>query len=126
MDLPQRVTPGFEEAYLPLRDAIRQVFTPSVIGGEILDREHELFALPVKCGGLAIPDPVSTSAPAFATSHYATAIGSRIRSRLVVMLTRLNGNDHNAHCRQVTLSKNRDVQSAQISLPLGSDRFHAL
>ena len=72
----QRVVSGCDEEYAPLRDALQRVFTPALLGREILEREHALFALPAKYGGLAIPDPVSTAPAAFSVSLEATANSS--------------------------------------------------
>ena len=41
---------GYDDEYVPLRDAIREVLTPAILGREILEREHDLFVLPVNVG----------------------------------------------------------------------------
>ena len=46
----QRVVRGYDDEYVPLRDAIREVLTPAILGREILEREHDLFVLPVNVG----------------------------------------------------------------------------
>ena len=70
----QRVVGGCDDEYVPLRDVIRHVFTPTVLGREVLVREHELFSLSVRYGGLALADTVSTASNAFRISKASTAI----------------------------------------------------
>ena len=50
----QHVVIGCDNEYIPLHDTIRQVFTPALLGQEVLQREHELFSLPAKKGGLVL------------------------------------------------------------------------
>eukprot|EP00117_Sycon_ciliatum_P010437 scpid81911/ scgid12340/ len=59
----QRVVQGLEEEFAPLRDVILEQFAPAILGREVLPREHQLLTLPVKYGGLALADPVSTQHP---------------------------------------------------------------
>ena len=70
----QRVITGCDEDYVPLRDAIQKMFTPAVLGREILSREHDLFALPAKQGGLAIADPVKSANASYTVSKAATSV----------------------------------------------------
>ena len=69
----QRVIEGYDEGYFRLCDAIQHVFTPAVLGREVLEREHELFTLPV-LGGLALTDPVKSASSAFSISKEATSV----------------------------------------------------
>ena len=50
------------------------MFTPAVLGREVLEREHELFMLPVKVGGLALTDPMKSALSAFSISKEATSV----------------------------------------------------
>ena len=55
----QRVTPGVGAAFVPVEEALREVFVPALFQGlteEIPPRENS--CLPVKQAGLAILDPV--------------------------------------------------------------------
>ncbi len=91
----QRVVEGHEDEYVPLRDAIQKYFTPSLIGREVLQVEHDLFSLPAKKGGLAISNPISTAAPFFDASKAATTVLQQsIYSGDPVSIT-----DHVHHCR---------------------------
>ena len=57
----QRVVEGCDDEYGHLQNTIRRVFTPSVFGREVLEREHDLLELPVKLGGLALSDQVKSA-----------------------------------------------------------------
>ena len=70
----QRVVGDCDEEYVPLRDVVKTIFIPSVLGREVLEQEHELFELPVKNGGLAFSDPVKAAGPAFSLSKKATEL----------------------------------------------------
>jgi len=55
--------------FQPLEDAIRQFFLPAITGRQALsDTERELFALPVRLGGLGIPIPTKSSSSQFRSS----------------------------------------------------------
>ena len=49
----QCLVTGCDNEYVPLRGTIQRVFTPAVLGREVLRREHKLFALPAKTESLA-------------------------------------------------------------------------
>ena len=65
----QRTIPGIAELFRPLEEVIRGKFLPALLGREINDIERRIFALPVRYGGLGIPDPTNTSDNAFADSE---------------------------------------------------------
>ena len=109
----QRVVSGCDEEYAPLRDALQRVFTSALLGREILEREHALFALPAKYGGLAIPDPVSTAPTAFSVSLEATAtllLGVSTGEDIGI-------HDHHQKCRKVASEASRagDERASLIS-----------
>lgn len=64
----QRVINGCNEEYHRLRNAIRENFTPYLLGHEITNIEHDLFALPTRLGGLDIKDPVENTERSFTIS----------------------------------------------------------
>ena len=99
-----------------LRDTIRHVFTPAVVGREILEKEHDLLELPARFGGLALADPVKTASQAFAVSQEAT----RLLKDAVFTGADINMADHMAHCqRTVTAAaKERDELFARRSSQL--------
>ena len=65
---------GYDDEYVPLGDAIREVLTPAILGQKILEREHDLVALEVNVGGLALSDPVKSAQTAYQASAAATRI----------------------------------------------------
>ena len=58
----QRVTPGVGEAFVPVEEALQEIFVPALFRG-LTERvtERENTCLPVKQAGLALPDPVQTA-----------------------------------------------------------------
>ena len=95
----QRVVGGCDELYSPLREVIQNNLTPALFGGEILEYEHELFALPAKMGGLALYNLVSTAAASFNNSKEATSV-----LQDAVRTVSLMSHDHLVHCK-LTLRK---------------------
>ena len=57
----QHIVTGCDNEYIPLRDIIEKVFTPALLGQEVLQREHKLSSLPAKKYGLALTNPVLTT-----------------------------------------------------------------
>ena len=64
-----RVCPDCSSMFEPLRDAIRDVFWPSLFGGSIDEREADLFSIPTRLGGMGVRDPVKLSVKAFEASR---------------------------------------------------------
>ena len=94
--------------YVLLRDAIRGYLTPALLGREILQDEHDLFALPVKNGGLALRNPVETAATSFRTSTTATTLlQDAVRSGTPADLA-----EHNAQCRRVLQKARSEAKEA--------------
>ena len=105
----QRVVGGCDDEYIPLREVIQRVFTPAVLGREVLQREHELFGLSVRNGGLALVDPVSTAGTAFRVSKAATAVlQEAVKSGDPVNMT-----DHDACRRSVTRNWQKERSSLE-------------
>ena len=77
----QRTIPGIADLFQPLEDVIRQKFIPALIGREISDIERRLFALPLRFGGLGIPDPTITSDREFSCSEMITRPLAELISR---------------------------------------------
>ena len=58
-----RTLPGITDLYLPLEQAIRQTFLPSLTGqSPFSDAARDLMALPTRLGGLGIVDPSKQTA----------------------------------------------------------------
>ena len=69
----QRILPNFDDEYVPIQDAVNQMFSPAVFAGTISNQEHHLFTLPARMGGMGVRNPVETSKVAFATSRAGTS-----------------------------------------------------
>ena len=58
----QRVTNTKPETFQPLTANLRKEFFPAIIGGPVTDVECQVFHLPVREGGLGLPDPAMEAA----------------------------------------------------------------
>ena len=54
----QRTIPNISDLFKPLEEIIREKLIPAVVGRKVSDVERRLIALPVRCGGLGITNPV--------------------------------------------------------------------
>ena len=80
-----------------MHDAIQQVFTPAVLGREVLEAEHALFKLPAKLGGLALADPMKSASSSFSILKEATSVlQEAVQSGGEVVVA-----EHGAHCQAV-------------------------
>ena len=61
------------DLFQPVEDALAQVFLPALLGvdADWVAEHRDLLALPVKCGGLGIPNPVDEG-----DRHHATSVGA--------------------------------------------------
>ena len=82
----QCVVTGCGNEYISLRYTIQSLFPPAVFGREVLQREHEVFTLPAKIGGLALADPVSTEATAYKVSKAASSVLQEAMSSVAVIV----------------------------------------
>ena len=57
----QRTIPDISNLFVPLEDAIRNLFIPSLVGRKILEVERKILALPVRLGGMSIRNPTMSS-----------------------------------------------------------------
>ena len=88
----QRTTPHLRDAFERLESVIATEFIPALLGGtvgEALDLRSQL-ALPIKMGGLAIPDPRDTSE----RSYDASRKGTSLLSDSILDCSALNVNAH--------------------------------
>jgi hypothetical protein len=78
----QRVTPNIDQAFAPVEAAITQVFLPALFDATVHEIEtiRPLLALPVRQGGIGIPDPTTTGAACYLAS---TEITSLLRDSLI-------------------------------------------
>ena len=64
----QRTIPNIGDLFEPLEKCIREKFIPALIGRHISDTERKILALPVRLGGIGIPNPVMTADHEFSAS----------------------------------------------------------
>ena len=77
----QRVVVNSSELFSALKDAIREVFWPSLFGSVVSDNE----ALPTRMGGMGVRDPVQTSSQYFDASRTGSCV---ITSYLIAIFLR--------------------------------------
>ena len=72
----QRVTPGCSEHFAPLEEAISQRFLPALFDSPPAEIAalRDLIALPVRCGGLGVPNPTKTGDDCHDSSTESTAL----------------------------------------------------
>ena len=70
----QRVLPDCSDVFKPLEEALRSHYLPALLGlTEVSDRLRERLKLPVRNGGLGIPNPCETSDALFEASEAMTS-----------------------------------------------------
>jgi hypothetical protein len=104
----QRVIPVCEDIFIPLENALRDVFLPAVIGYEVTDQDRILFSLPGRSGGLGIRDPTQTAAMAHSTSKTST----KVVSDAIKQRAQYNVLDHRTQMQQ-TNSENKKKQKVK-------------
>ena len=72
----QRVTPDWEEQFAPLEEAIATRFLPALLDTTVEEVAglRDLLALPVRLGGLGIPDPTKTGGQCLSSSMRSTSL----------------------------------------------------
>ena len=70
----QRTIPNIREYFVPLEAAIRESLIPAILGRNITNLERQLFAIPVRLGGMGIQNPTLTSDTEFQNSSRVTRI----------------------------------------------------
>ena len=68
-----RTIEGIEDYLMPLDNIITHTFIPAILGSTISDTERELFALPIRNGGLGIQRLTEKAATEYEISHTITA-----------------------------------------------------
>ena len=64
----QRTIPNISHLFTTIEDCLRETFIPAIIGRDISDIERKIVSLPVRYGGLGIPNPVETCEREYAAS----------------------------------------------------------
>jgi hypothetical protein len=68
----QRTIPDIGHLFEPLEDAIRSSLIPAIVGRKIKDVDRDIFALPVRFGGLNIVNPVESADREYRASRFIT------------------------------------------------------
>eukprot|EP00731_Ephydatia_muelleri_P021639 Em0014g230a len=106
-----RTIPDISSLLQPLEDAIRLNFIPSITGRDsISDTKRDLFALPARLGGLAIPNPTCMDLPhsTFVDQKQAKATVHSLRQQLHSSeLVRLKAILPPAHVRSMDLNSEK-------------------
>jgi hypothetical protein len=80
----QRVTEGLSDEFRDVEQALHKDFLPALFGeGKVDDAIRQLYSLPVKKAGIAIPNPMTTSTSNWTSStvicsHVVAAIRGRV------------------------------------------------
>ncbi|CAB0004059.1 unnamed protein product [Nesidiocoris tenuis] len=93
----QRVVDDISDLFHPLHKEINHTLVPSIFGQPTTMQENQLFEMPVKIGGLALDNPVRTSASKFTTSKRS----SQLLSEAIITGSTLKGEDHNRHVQEI-------------------------
>lgn len=64
-----RVCSGVSSLFVPLREAIRDVFWPALFSSSVDEKEADLLSLPTRIGGLRVRYPVQISIRSFEASR---------------------------------------------------------
>ena len=86
----QRTVNGIGHLFQPLEDTIRKTLIPALCGRDVSDVERRIFALPYRCGGMGILNPMKTAQLEFDTSKRITADLSDIILRQDLSLAALD------------------------------------
>ena len=72
----QRITPHIAQAFAPVENAIAQNFLPALLNSSVeeVTQLRPLLALPVRFGGIGIPDPTTTGNANFSASYAITSL----------------------------------------------------
>ena len=109
----QRTIPNISDLFEPLELAIREKFIPALVGCTVSDVHRNIFALPIRLGGMGIRNPVETSDSEFLAS-------TRITKTLTEIICRQETNLHNYDKERVAaiirgIKKEKD-QNHQVKL----------
>jgi hypothetical protein len=70
----QRVLPECSEAFQPLETLMYDKLLPAIFGGNVDQKERNLFSLPTRLGGMGVRDPTTTASLAYETSRKGTKV----------------------------------------------------
>ena len=88
----QRTIPNVSELFGPLEEAIRENFIPALIGRKISDLERRILALPVRLGGIGIPNPTITADTEY---NISASICQNLADAIILQMKDFENFDHN-------------------------------
>ena len=88
----QRTIPNISRLFAPLEEAIRENFIPALIGRKISDLERRILALPVRLGGIGIPNPTITADTEYGIS---ASITKNLADAIIFQVKDFDNFDHN-------------------------------
>ena len=102
--------PDITDLLQPLEDVIHQSFIPALFGRPPCSSiERDLYALPVRLGGLGLMNPCSAASSAFHDSEKLTA--PLVALIAAQCMTQTIDRDHVCHLKQSIRKNNRDHQT---------------
>ena len=105
-----RTIPDITDFLQPLEDVIHQSFIPALFGHPPCSSiERDLYALPVRLGGLGLMNPCSAASSAFHDSEKLTA--PLVALITAQCMTQTVDRDHVCHLKQSIRKNNRDHQT---------------
>ena len=87
-----RTIPNISQLFGPLEEAIRENFIPALIGRKISDLERRFLALPVRLGGIGIPNPIITADTEYGIS---ASITKNLADAIILQVKDFDNFDHN-------------------------------
>ena len=102
--------PDITDLLQPLEDVIHQSFIPALFGRPpCLSIERDLYALPIRLGGLGLMNPCSAASSAFHDLEKLTA--PLVALIAAQCMTQIVDQDHVCHLKQSIRKNNRDHQT---------------
>jgi hypothetical protein len=110
-----RTIPGIKDLLAPLEDAIANSLIPAIMGREVSGNEREVMQLPIRFGGLGMPNPVESTDREFKCSTEMTeqlvklilkqelTLDNLDKSAVEETKSRLRGEKESEHEKQYTI-----------------------
>ena len=121
-----RTIPGMERYLKPLDDIIDQHLIPAIVGTNVSETERELFALPVRDGGLGFPQLCEIAQSEFIASRTITAPLAAIIVLQGVSLPDEDEVKHIRHQLQQEKSTNARLRSEAVDTKLSPATMRAV
>ena len=103
-----RSTPQISHLLQPIEDVINNVFLPSIIGKSITELERKIIALPVRFGGMGIPNPTLVADTEYQSS---LKITSTLQNAIKTQQSTLDNNENRNEMKRLKYQIKKDKQS---------------